>query len=137
MPITANKTVRELAVKLPNATRVFEKLGIDYCCGGQKSLEEACAAANVSVEDTARALEQGGTASTAAERDWNTAAIGDLVDHIIDKHHTYVKAEIPRVQALITNLHDPSRVHGAGARAGFAAHDHPIDSFKIQAGQRS
>jgi regulator of cell morphogenesis and NO signaling len=109
MPITANKTVRELAVELPNATRVFEKLGIDYCCGGQKSLEEACATANVSTEDIVRALEQGRTASTAAERDWNTAAIGELVDHIIDKHHTYVKTEISRVQALITKV---AGVHG-------------------------
>jgi hypothetical protein len=38
MPTTASKTVRELALELPNATRVFEKLGIDYCCGGHKSL---------------------------------------------------------------------------------------------------
>ena len=43
MTISAKTTVRELAVEVPGATRVFEKLGIDYCCGGGKALEEACA----------------------------------------------------------------------------------------------
>jgi len=35
----------------PAATRVFEKLGIDYCCGGNKSLDEACRAANLNTDE--------------------------------------------------------------------------------------
>ena len=57
MSLTTTKTVRELALEFPNATRVFEKLGIDYCCGGNKSLEEACAAANLSVDEILDSLE--------------------------------------------------------------------------------
>ena len=45
--LTTEKTVRELALEIPAATRVFENLGIDYCCGGNKSIEEACRAANL------------------------------------------------------------------------------------------
>ena len=41
MNVRAEKTVREVAVEFPEATRVFEKLGIDYCCGGNKSLQQA------------------------------------------------------------------------------------------------
>jgi iron-sulfur cluster repair protein YtfE (RIC family) len=41
------KTVREYALEIPAATRIFEKLGIDYCCGGSKSLADACANAGV------------------------------------------------------------------------------------------
>ncbi len=105
MPITTAKTVRELAVEVPNATRVFEKLGIDYCCGGHRSLEEACASANVAIDDVLRALEQSIDASARVDtRDWNTAPLGELVDHIVDKHHTYVKAEVPRVEALIAKV---------------------------------
>jgi iron-sulfur cluster repair protein YtfE (RIC family) len=40
-----NRTVRELASSTPGAARVFEKLGIDYCCGGERSLAQACTAA--------------------------------------------------------------------------------------------
>jgi len=110
MAITATKTVRELAVEVPNATRVFEKLGIDYCCGGHRPLEEACASANVAIEDVLRALELGIDASQPiATRDWNTAPLGELVDHIVEKHHTYVKAEAPRLEALIAKV---AGVHG-------------------------
>ena len=35
MTINPTKTVGELAIELPGATRIFEKLGIDYCCGGR------------------------------------------------------------------------------------------------------
>ncbi|MFI5108664.1 MAG: DUF542 domain-containing protein [Terriglobales bacterium] len=105
MPITATKTVRELAVEVPNATRVFEKLGIDYCCGGHRPLEEACASANVPIDDVLRALERGVDASAAVPtRDWNTAPTGELVDHIVNKHHAYVKSEVPRLQALIAKV---------------------------------
>ena len=50
MSMTAERTVRELALENTAATRVFEKLGIDYCCGGNKSLGDACRAANLSVD---------------------------------------------------------------------------------------
>ena len=54
MSSTAEKTVRELALENPAATRVFEKLGIDYCCGGNKSLEEACRVANLPMDEVQR-----------------------------------------------------------------------------------
>jgi regulator of cell morphogenesis and NO signaling len=45
MSFTAEKTVRDWVAEKPAVARVFEKLGIDYCCAGGKSLEEACRAA--------------------------------------------------------------------------------------------
>ena len=58
MTLCTEKTVRELAVEMPNATRVFEKLKIDYCCGGGRSLTEACAVAGVEVGEVKHLLEQ-------------------------------------------------------------------------------
>jgi regulator of cell morphogenesis and NO signaling len=49
--ITTNMRVREIATQLPHATRLFETLKIDYCCGGDKQLDEACASAGVEVEN--------------------------------------------------------------------------------------
>ena len=48
MTLTSTKTVGEIATEMPSATREFEKLGIDYCCGGSRTLDQACAQANVS-----------------------------------------------------------------------------------------
>ena len=42
MTVAIDKTVRELALENPASTRVFESFGIDYCCGGNRSLSEAC-----------------------------------------------------------------------------------------------
>ena len=56
MSMTAEKTVRELALENTTATRVFEKLGIDYCCGGNKSLDEACRASNLSIDQVIDSL---------------------------------------------------------------------------------
>jgi len=52
------QTVREIALEQPTAIGVFERLGIDYCCGGRKPLAEACAAGNLEVDSVIAALEE-------------------------------------------------------------------------------
>ncbi len=106
MAITASKTVGELAVELPGAARIFEKLGIDYCCGGAKSLQDACTEARLTIDDVIRSLEQSESARPAAtpECDWTTAPLNQLTAHIVAKHHTYVRQEVLRIQALLTKV---------------------------------
>ena len=105
--LDSTKTVREIAVEMPQATRVFEKLGIDYCCGGSKSLEQACSGANVRVSEVMQSLETAARPST--EPDWNSGDLGKLVAHIVTTHHNYVKSEVPRLEALIGKV---CGVHG-------------------------
>jgi regulator of cell morphogenesis and NO signaling len=108
MSIDTMKTVREVAVELPGATRIFEKLGIDYCCGGGKALDEACLAAGVSADDVIALLEEAG--STAAEaRDWNAAPLSELVAHIVTRHHGFTREELVRVSNLLAKV---CSVHG-------------------------
>jgi regulator of cell morphogenesis and NO signaling len=112
MNLNPSRTVRELATEIPNATRTFEKLGIDYCCGGTRSLSDACVHARVAVEDVLRALEQGTSfhqTTEAAPPDFTAASLGDLVDHILTTHHAYVKQEIPRIHQLLNKV---VSVHG-------------------------
>lgn len=112
MNLNATRTVRELATEIPNATRTFEKLGIDYCCGGSKSLSDACVHANVSVENVLKALEQSsnfGPAPAASLPDFSTGKLSDLTEHIVTTHHAYVKQEIPRLQQLLNKV---VSVHG-------------------------
>jgi regulator of cell morphogenesis and NO signaling len=57
MIVDTSKTVREMALNVPGATRVFERLGIDYCCGGNKPLEAACEEKKLQVQQVIDSLE--------------------------------------------------------------------------------
>ena len=111
MSITAEKTVRELALENPAATRVFEKLGIDYCCGGNKSLEEACRTANLPMDEVLDSLEMAEQAARAVQKDrnWPTELLADLVAHINSTHHKYTRAEMARLGPLFDKV---CSVHG-------------------------
>jgi|SRR5579859_16000 len=112
MNLDATRTVREFAAEIPNATRTFEKLGIDYCCGGSKSLRDACAHAHVSVDDVLRNLEQGNSFQQIPEAglpDFTVGKLGDLIEHILTAHHVYVKQELPRLHQLLNKV---VSVHG-------------------------
>ena len=111
MSITAEKTVREVALENPAATRVFEKLGIDYCCGGSKSLEEACRTANLPMDEVLDALEMAEQSARAVQKDrnWATEMLADLVAHIISTHHKYTREEMARLGPLFDKV---CSVHG-------------------------
>src|SRR5450631_4569748 len=95
MSMTIEKTVRELALENPAATRVFEKLGIDYCCGGNKSLEEACRAAKLPLDEVLSNLAAAQSASASNnQRDWRIEPLTDLVAHIKTTHHKYTREEM-------------------------------------------
>jgi regulator of cell morphogenesis and NO signaling len=100
------KTVRELALEIPNATRIFEKMKIDYCCGGNKSLEEACATAGVEVAELERLFAQAteSEASLNGLLDFQNLSLTDLIGHILAKHHVYTKEEMARLQPLIAKV---------------------------------
>ncbi len=101
--LDATKTVREFAVQMPQAPRLFEKLGIDYCCGGGKSLSDACAAANLRVDEVLGQLDAAAVAQNVAA-DWRSATLSDLIEHIVTKHHGYIKQESPRLEALMNKV---------------------------------
>jgi len=110
MSIEATQTVGELAAQCPGATREFEKLGIDYCCGGSRTLGEACAEAKISVEQALSRLQQGLAASQAKdEPNWQAASLTDLIAHINGIHHVFVRSECPRIEALAEKV---IAVHG-------------------------
>jgi regulator of cell morphogenesis and NO signaling len=108
MNLESNNTVRELAQAIPGATRVFEKVGIDYCCGGHRLLTEACATAKVNVEDVMQSLKLAAESNSFGEEpDFST--LTELIDHIIDTHHVFTRTEIVRLRALVNKV---CGVHG-------------------------
>ena len=111
MAVMTTKTVRELAVENPAATRIFEKFGIDYCCGGSQSLEQACDKVNVSIDQVLNTFEIAEATAQAAqeERDWRREPLSELIAHIKNTHHKYTREEIVRLTALLQKV---CSVHG-------------------------
>jgi regulator of cell morphogenesis and NO signaling len=115
MNLGVTQTVREVALNVPAATRVFEQFGIDYCCGGNRSLESACSAAKVSVQKVLESISSAVQLAeirqgVPAEMDWKTAPLADLIAHINNTHHKYTREEIARLGPLFEKV---CRVHGA------------------------
>lgn len=112
-----NRTVADWVLENPGYTRLFERLGIDYCCGGQKTLAAACAEKGLdaySVAQTLNALSGVDGSALANERDardWTKMSLTDLCDNIEQTHHRYVRDEFPRITNLLEKV---ARVHGDG-----------------------
>jgi regulator of cell morphogenesis and NO signaling len=104
--LSTTKTVREFALEIPGATRIFEKLGIDYCCGGAKSLQDACLSAGVPAEVALDLLTQAPSSgkNRVDEKDWQTEPLSQLIAHIVNKHHRFVREELVRLSQLLAKV---------------------------------
>ena len=101
----SNETrVKDIALANPEARQILEDAGVDYCCGGGKSLHDACAHADVSAEEILKRLRENGQAVRPDEKAWTSAALGDLTRHIREKHHRYVREAIGRIKTLLEKV---------------------------------
>ena len=104
------ETIGEIAAKDLRKAEVFKKYGIDFCCGGKKTLTEVCREKNIDVTKVETELQQLSTQSKASNisyGDWN---IDFLTDYIINTHHSYVRKYLPEINAFATKV---AQVHGA------------------------
>jgi regulator of cell morphogenesis and NO signaling len=101
MTITLDKTVREIAVETPSSVRVFETLGIDYCCGGRKSLEQVCTGLHLDVGRVMETLERAAAGTNDSDcADWQSSSLAELAQYIVRKHHKYARKELVRLESL-------------------------------------
>src|SRR2546421_7954511 len=110
MPINTIKTVGEIAVELPQSTRIFERMKIDYCCGGGAALGDACNAAGVNLDTLVQMLEASTTQKGDEIIDLQQARLTELITYILGKHHLYTKDEMARLEPLAAKV---VSVHGA------------------------
>lgn len=106
MTFTTIKTVRDYAIQTPQTIPVFEKLGIDYCCGGNRPLDEACAVANASMDEVVRALEAAiAQPNRPSERELQAGSLAELISHIVSTHHVFVRTQIPEIGRLLEKVY--------------------------------
>ncbi|CAB4872270.1 unannotated protein [freshwater metagenome] len=105
--IDMHMTLGALVNEHPEMARVFERLQIDYCCGGGQSLADACVSRGLDLVATSYEL---AAAVTGGEvNDWISMGAAQLVDHLESTHHRYLWDEMPRLSALVAKI---VAVHG-------------------------
>jgi regulator of cell morphogenesis and NO signaling len=103
-------TVGSVVRRRPALAQVFERQGIDYCCGGKKTLEEVCAAKGIDPQTILNVLEKGAASSDNTEDvDVMAMSLTELADLIERTHHAYLYSELPRLDKMTEKV---ASVHG-------------------------
>lgn len=106
-----NETLGEIAAKDLRKAEVFKKYGLDFCCGGKKTVAEACAEKGIDPAEVEKELQQADQKQTTASRPlpYNEWSLDFLADYIVNTHHSYVKKQMPDLLAYAEKV---ARVHG-------------------------
>jgi len=97
-------TVSDIVRSLPSASAVFLRNGIDYCCGGKRTLEEACATASADLATVQQALDALSTSEGTAALHMDLWKTGFLLDYILHNHHDYVRSATPVIREKLTKV---------------------------------
>ena len=106
MAVSGASTVAALVLERPGRARVLEQLGLDYCCGGKRTLADACSRRGLDLDAVAAALDEEtepGGCEVAGLSD------AELCEHIVSVHHARLREELPRLAGLLDKV---VRAHG-------------------------
>jgi regulator of cell morphogenesis and NO signaling len=100
--VETNRTLGDIVTSEPSSARVLERFGLDYCCGGRRTLADACESAGVDAAEVVAALE---ALEPGPTPNWASMGPAELVDHLEATHHRYLHEELPRLTALLAKVH--------------------------------
>lgn len=102
--VDLNSSVGNWVAAHPQTSRIFEALRIEFCCGGGKSLEQACWDRGLDPNQVMQQLEQAITENAESTENWLDAPLTELCDHIEQTHHAYLKDELPRLMKMVAKV---------------------------------
>jgi len=94
---------------MPSSVRVFQRHGIDFCCGGKKTLASVCDEQQLSVNELAAAIDAAAANPASPDHDWTAARLFELVDYIVATYHDALREQLPRLREMAVKI---ARVHG-------------------------
>ena len=104
------QSLGQLVTERPGRAGIFESFRLDYCCGGRRRLDEACAQQGIDVDAVARMLEAESLGGPDAETDLATMPLAALCDHNVRTHHDWLRRELPNLAmraAKVAEKHGP------------------------------
>ena len=102
--LTPHTTLRAIALETPAAIRVFERHQLDYCCGGRRTLAEACTEKHLDAHEVVQELEAVLAQSEAAPRDLTQDSASEVIGYILETHHSFERAELTRLLPLMKKV---------------------------------
>jgi len=104
-----DETLGQIAAKDLRKAQIFKKHGIDFCCGGKKTVKQACAEKGLDVTLIEQELQQADKVVATRPLPYNEWSLDFLADYIVNTHHTYVKKSLPELRAYAAKV---AKVHG-------------------------
>jgi regulator of cell morphogenesis and NO signaling len=104
-----DETLGQIAAKDLRKAQVFKKYGLDFCCGGKKTVKEACAEKGLDVTKVEKELQQADTLPSSRPIPYGDWSLDFLADYIVNTHHSYVHKTLPDIKAYAEKV---MRVHG-------------------------
>ncbi len=109
----SNQKIKDIVTKFPKAADVLKKFKIDFCCGGDRPLIVAINNQDLDekeILDTLNTMyENFANNKTNQSNDWTSVSLTDLIDHIVNTHHSYLYENLPVISELLTKT---LRAHG-------------------------
>ncbi len=99
-----SQTLAQIVTNDHRAASVFRKYGLDFCCKGKRSLAEACTEQNITVDELMKELENICSEKNTNAASFDRLSLTELADHIVSKHHSYVKNEAPQLLAYLEKV---------------------------------
>lgn len=109
---TGIEAVGKIVAEFPQASEIFKKYRIDFCCGGDKLLTVAAKELNIDEKSVVSELNHNYTMMAEGNNrgaDWRQQSLTQLIEHIVHTHHSYLQCEMPQISELVTKI---LRVHG-------------------------
>lgn len=100
--LSENTSIGKLVAKIPEYANVFEKLELDYCCKGNRTLKEACEEKKLNAVEVLETLKQLSTPNVSMN--WDCMTLKQIILYIIDTYHTPLKQELHKITQLIEKL---------------------------------
>jgi len=104
-----NQTVGELVARDYRTAQVFEKYGIDFCCGGTAGFAAACRERGLDPDGVWQELAQAQSTPVEENQDFDAWALPRLAGYIVETHHAYLRANTARLVGYANKI---AEVHG-------------------------
>lgn len=114
-----SKAIGQIVAEDFRAARVFEKYQIDFCCKGNRPLEEVASESNLDLDSLTAEIEEVKTSGVQGDHNFDSWPLDLLADYIVKTHHKYTEEQTTKLKPYIEKL---CQVHG----------DHHPELFEIK-----